>query len=38
MSMDNAYVQIARVDISTDVSVRIAEIGVRDNQSAHIGV
>src|SRR5258706_9591687 len=32
VSTDDAYVQTARVEVSTDVSGRVAEIGVRDNQ------
>ena len=32
VSTDDAYIQAARVDISTEVSGRIAEIDVRDNQ------
>jgi membrane fusion protein (multidrug efflux system) len=37
VSTDDAYVQTARVDISTDVSGRIAEIDIRDNQYVHKG-
>ena len=37
VSTDDAYVQAARVDISTEVSGRIAEIDVRDNQHVHKG-
>jgi membrane fusion protein (multidrug efflux system) len=36
-STDDAYIQAARTDISTEVSGRIAEIGVRDNQFVHKG-
>jgi membrane fusion protein (multidrug efflux system) len=36
-STDDAYVQAARVNISTDVSGRIAEIDVHDNQFVHKG-
>ena len=36
-STDDAYVQTARVDVSTDVSGRIAEIDVRDNQYVRKG-
>jgi membrane fusion protein (multidrug efflux system) len=37
VSTDDAYVQAARADISTEVSGRIAEIDVRDNQHVHKG-
>ncbi len=37
VSTDDAYIQAARVDISTEVSGRIAEIDVRDNQLVHKG-
>jgi membrane fusion protein (multidrug efflux system) len=37
ISTDDAYVQAARVQVSTDVSGRIAEIEVRDNQYVHKG-
>jgi membrane fusion protein, multidrug efflux system len=37
VSTDDAYIQSARVDISTEVSGRIREIDVRDNQSVHKG-
>lgn len=37
VSTDDAYVQAARVDISTEVSGRIAEIDVHDNQVVHKG-
>ncbi len=37
VSTDDAYVQAARVDISTEVSGRIAEIDVRDNQLVRKG-
>lgn len=37
VSTDDAYVQAARVEISTDVSGRIAEIDVRDNQHVRKG-
>jgi membrane fusion protein (multidrug efflux system) len=36
-STDDAYVQAARVNVSTDVSGRIAEIYVHDNQLVHRG-
>jgi membrane fusion protein (multidrug efflux system) len=36
-STDDGYVQAARVNVSTDVSGRIAEIHVRDNQFVHKG-
>jgi len=36
-STDDAYVQAARVNVSTDVSGRIAEIHVHDNQFVHRG-
>jgi membrane fusion protein, multidrug efflux system len=36
-STDDAYVQAARVNISTDVAGRIAEIYVHDNQLVHRG-
>src|ERR1700679_3892932 len=34
-STDDAYVQAARVNVSTDVAGRIAEIDVHDNQLVH---
>lgn len=37
ISTDDAYVQSARVEISTDVSGRIARIEVHDNQYVHKG-
>lgn len=37
VSTDDAYIQAARADISTEVSGRIAEIDVRDNQLVHKG-
>ena len=37
VSTDDAYVQAARVEVSTDVSGRIAEIDVRDNQHVRKG-
>lgn len=37
VSTDDAYIQAARVDISTEVSGRIAHIDVRDNQLVHKG-
>jgi membrane fusion protein, multidrug efflux system len=37
VSTDDAYIQVARVDISTEVSGRIAEIDVRDNQHVRKG-
>ena len=37
VSTDDAYIQAARVDVSTEVSGRIREIEVRDNQSVHKG-
>jgi membrane fusion protein (multidrug efflux system) len=37
VSTDDAYVQAARVEISTDVSGRIAEIDVQDNQHVRKG-
>ena len=37
VSTDDAYVQAARVDISTEVSGRIREIDVHDNQIVHKG-
>ena len=37
VSTDDAYVQSARVDISTEVSGRIAEIDVHDNQLVRRG-
>jgi membrane fusion protein (multidrug efflux system) len=36
-STDDAYVQAARVEVSTDVSARIVEIDVRDNQYVRKG-
>jgi membrane fusion protein (multidrug efflux system) len=37
VSTDDAYVQAARVAISTDVAGRVAEIAVRDNQPVKAG-
>jgi membrane fusion protein (multidrug efflux system) len=37
VSTDDAYVQVARVQISTDVPGRIAEIAVHDNQAVRKG-
>jgi membrane fusion protein (multidrug efflux system) len=37
VSTDDAYIQSARVDISTEVSGRIAEVDVRDNQLVRKG-
>jgi membrane fusion protein, multidrug efflux system len=37
VSTDDAYVQAARVDVSTDVAGRVSEIDVRDNQFVHKG-
>lgn len=37
VSTDDAYVQAARVEISTNVSGRISEIDVRDNQPVRAG-
>jgi membrane fusion protein, multidrug efflux system len=37
VSTDNAYVQAARVAISTDISGRVVEIGVRDNERVSAG-
>jgi membrane fusion protein, multidrug efflux system len=37
ISADDAYVQAARVEVSTDVAGRIAEIDVRDNQFVRRG-
>jgi membrane fusion protein, multidrug efflux system len=37
VSTDDAYVQAARADISTEVSGRIAEIDVHDNELVHKG-
>jgi membrane fusion protein (multidrug efflux system) len=37
VSTDDAYIQAARADISTEVSGRIVEIDVRDNQLVHRG-
>jgi membrane fusion protein (multidrug efflux system) len=37
VSTDDAYVQAARVQVSTDVPGRIAEIDVKDNQYVHSG-
>src|ERR1700729_3043284 len=36
-STDDAYIQAARVNVSTDVAGRIAEIDVHDNQFGHKG-
>ena len=37
VSTDDAYVQAARVAVSTDVSGRVVEIGVKDNQQIAAG-
>ena len=37
VSTDDAYIQAAKADISTEVSGRIAQINVRDNQYVHKG-
>ena len=37
VSTDDAYVQAARVAVSTDVSGRVVEIGVKDNQQVTAG-
>ncbi|HEX4118594.1 MAG TPA: HlyD family secretion protein [Rhizomicrobium sp.] len=37
VSTDDAYIQAARADISTEVAGRIREIDVRDNQYVHKG-
>ena len=37
VSTDDAYVQAARVAVSTDVSGRVVEIGVKDNQQVAAG-
>lgn len=37
VSTDDAYIQAATVNISTEVSGRIAQINVRDNQHVHKG-
>jgi membrane fusion protein (multidrug efflux system) len=37
VSTDDAYVQAARVSISTDVSGRVAEIDIRDNEQVKAG-
>ena len=37
VSTDDAYVQAARTDISANVSGRVTEIDVRDNQLVHAG-
>lgn len=37
VSTDDAYVQAARVEISTNISGRISEVDVRDNQPVHAG-
>ena len=37
VSTDDAYIQAARVDVSTEASGRIREIEVRDNQYVHKG-
>lgn len=37
VSTDDAYIDAARVEISTEVSGRIAQIDVRDNQLVHKG-
>ena len=37
VSTDDAYVQAARVSISTDVSGRVAQMDVRDNQTVKAG-
>jgi membrane fusion protein (multidrug efflux system) len=35
VSTDDAYIQAARVQVSTDISGRVAEIGVKDNQNVN---
>jgi membrane fusion protein (multidrug efflux system) len=37
VSTDDAYVQAARISISTDVPGRVTEVDVRDNQEVHKG-
>jgi membrane fusion protein (multidrug efflux system) len=37
VSTDNAYVQAARVQVSTDISGRVVEIDVKDNQKVNTG-
>src|SRR5260221_7547903 len=37
VSTDDAYVQAARVEISANISARVIEVGVRDNQTVHAG-
>jgi membrane fusion protein (multidrug efflux system) len=37
VSTDDAYIQVARVDISTEISGRIGEIDVHDNQLVRKG-
>src|SRR5262249_43031704 len=37
LSTDDAYVQAARVQVSTDVAGRVVEIGVKDNQRVTAG-
>jgi membrane fusion protein (multidrug efflux system) len=37
VSTDDAYIQSARVEISTDVQGRVSEIDVKDNQFVHKG-
>jgi membrane fusion protein (multidrug efflux system) len=36
-STDDAYVQAARVEISTNISARVSEVDVHDNQIVHAG-
>ena len=37
MSTDDAYVQAARVEISANISARVIEVAVRDNQTVRVG-
>jgi membrane fusion protein, multidrug efflux system len=37
VSTDDAYIQAARVEISANISARVSEIAVRDNQFVHAG-
>jgi membrane fusion protein (multidrug efflux system) len=37
VSTDDAYVQAARVDVSSNISGRVTEVGVRDNEAVRAG-
>ena len=37
VSTDDAYIQIAKVEVSANISARVADIAVKDNQRVHKG-